>query len=1094
MATDKRQSLVARRVAGLLALIILAGLCQPLSAQIGTANLSGTVIDSTGAVIPDAQVVLKSMTENASRQTTTDAVGRYQIPAILPGTYSLVVDARGFEAQRLENISLSSGQGSTLNVTLQPGVQVTQVNVTGEVPLLETTTASVGTTIPSEMATSLPLLGRNFTSLITILPGVAAVNPPDSHNYAPTGNYVNPSVFGQRQRSNVYTLDGLPDAELIFNAVPMFPPPEAISEMKVQSGSDIGAMGFASGASINLVSNSGTNAYHGDAWEFLQNNAMNAKNYFAKTVGKLHYNQFGGDFGGPLQIPYLLSRSRNWYVFGYYEGIRTPSHSTYYGLYPTAAELSGDFSADITPTMQIYDPYSSTVSPNGTLLSRQAFPGGIIPSKDLNTTALTVAKAFYPLPNLAPAVVPGKNFSGTAVTTNSPNQYSVRIDHQFGSADNFFGRFSQSLQPQTSVNLAPAPQFPNTSKINTENLELSDTHTFNPTTFVTVRGGWQRVNYTVLNSGPDVAKQAGLLNTFPAWHGRDLIVPIGIPGYPTIAESSTLYGPENLTTVTADVQKIIGKHTLGFGGDFWLMNFLVDNLSNTGESFSSVPTASSTGKGGLALASYLLGLPSSANRLVGSSEASDHGRAFGLYLQDNFRATNALDINYGIRWEFATPFVNDAGTGAFLFETGQYYWDKTNPATGVPANLRRGAIDPEYHCLAPRFGIAYQLPENTVVRASYGIFFDTFGNGYAQTQQGSRGNWPFAYPQTLTGLNIVQPAAFIQNPFPGPAVQPTPTAFGQNLNVYPKSSRVPYVSQWSMSLQHAFGSHVTAEVDYFGSLGVKLSGQIVDNVATTPGTDSYKNRQPYPTLAPYVLNGYNEFNSWYEGVAAKVTVRVAHNLNLLANYTHAKTMDMVDSFLSTGAINPTRYTMDLNRAPAGFNIPNIFNFSYVYDLPSVTQNRFFNAIIGGWSTSGIFSAHTGTPYYVTLQSDNENIGFAGRRTEFPNFVGNPTTGFTQSKNEWFNTAAFALPAFGTRGNGNRHALYAQSVTSWNASLYKRWFFQEQKYVELRGEAFNLPNSHHFNAPGTGFGTSSFGKISSTSDGGRSLQVGLKLHF
>ena len=1065
---------------------------EPVRAQIGTANLSGTVVDSNGGAIPGAQVVLKSATENASRQTSTGLAGQYQIPAILPGTYNLVVDARGFQTQTVANVSLASGEGSTLNVTLQVAKQVTQVNVVQSAPLLETTTAAVGGEVNQKQFQELPMLGRNFTSLIAILPGVVPLNPPDSHDFSATGTTVNPSVFGQRQRSNVYTFDGLPDAEIIFNGIPMFPPPEAINEMKVQSGSDTGAQGFAAGASINVVSKAGTNVYHGDAWEFFRNNALNARSYFAPSVGTLRYNQFGATFGGPLQIPHLLSKGRNWYVFGYYEGIRIPSHSTFHALYPTAAELNGDFSADAAP---IYNPFTSTVGANGALTSRQVFPGNIIPLSSLNSSALTIAKAFYPVPNLAAGVVPGQNFVGTSASTSSPNQYGVRADHQFGRADNFFARFSESRDPSTSVNLPPSPQFPNVSNINTDNLAFGDTHTFSPTTIATVRGGWQRVNYRVLESGgPDVAQAAGLLATFPAWHGQDLIVPITIAGYPAISEASTLYGPENLFTITADVQKIVGKHTLGFGGDFWQQRFLVDNLTGTSEVFSTAPTLSATGTGGNALASYLLGLPSTASRLVGTSEADDHGHAFGLYLQDNFRATSRLTLNYGLRWEFASPFVNNAGSGMFLFENGQYYWDKTNPATGTAANIRRGAIDPEYHCFGPRFGIAYQLPANTVIRASYGIFFDTFGNGYAQTQQGNRGNWPFAYPQSLSNLNVGLPTAFLQNPFPGPAVQLTPSGFNQNLNVEPSSSRIPYVNQWSLSVQHQFGSHVTAELDYVGSLGVKLSGQIIDDVASTPGTDSYKNRQPWPLLAPYVLNGYNEFNSWYDGFASKLTVRATGNLNLLADYTWSKALDLEDSFLNGGSENPTRYTLSLNKGPAGFDIEHIVNLSYVYNIPVSTGSRLLNAVVKGWSTSGIFAFHTGTPYYVTLPTDNENIGQnSGRTTEFPNPVSDPNTGFTRSLKEWFNTAAYVLPAFGTRGDAGRHALFTEPSTNLNAALYKRWAFKEDKSVELRAEAFNLPNGHYFSAPGASFGTPAFGQVSAASNG-RAMQLALKVHF
>jgi hypothetical protein len=322
----------------------------------------------------------------------------------------------------------------------------------------------------------------------------------------------------------------------------------------------------------------------------------------------------------------------------------------------------------------------------------------------------------------------------------------------------------------------------------------------------------------------------------------------------------------------------------------------------------------------------------------------------------------------------------------------------------------------------------------------------------------------------------------------------TPIGFNQNINVEHSSSRIPYVNQWSLSVQHEFSSTVTAELDYFGSLGVKLSGQIIDDVASTPGTDSYKLRQPWPQLSPYVLNGYNEFNSWYDGLAGKVTIRAAHNLDVLADFTWSKTLDVEDSFLNGGSENPTRYTLSLNKGPAGFDIEHIVNLSYIYNVPFTTKSRVLNALVHGWSTSGAFAYRTGTPYYVTLGSDNENIGTnSGRTTEFPNLIGNPNSGFTQSLNRWFNTAAYALPPFGIRGDAGRHAQFTESFTNLNAALYKRWFFKETRSVELRGEAFNLPNSHYFNAPGAVYGTTAFGKVSGATSG-RAMQVAVKVHF
>jgi len=1087
----------------LLSFVVIAPI---LYAQLGTATLSGTVVDPSGAVIPGAKVTLQSLTENARRDTVTDSAGFYRIPAILPGTYRLTVSASGFASQTFNNISLTSGQGSTLNVTLAVQTAVARVNVKAAPPLLETTTATVGSTVSANQFTALPMLGRNFTSLIQILPGVVPTPPPDSINTSVGGVSLDPSVFGQRQRSNDFTLDGLPNDEVVHNGVPMFPPPEAIAEMKVQSGSDTGAQGYAAGASINVVTKSGTNAYHGDLWEYVRNNAFNARSFFQTKTPRLDWNQFGFTGGGPLQIPHLVSKSKNWYIFGYYEGVRIPSTSQFLSFYPTQAELNGDFSADNTP---IYNPYTTTVNAAGSPVSRQPFPGNIIPAgattacapqpSCINSAALAIAKAFYPLPNLAPGVVPGKNFLGYSRSTNNANQYSVRADHQFGQRDSFFARFSESWDSTTSVNEPPAPQFPQINQYHMDNYVISDTHTFSPTMVLTGRFGEQRFNWQVFTGGPDVAKAVGTLAAFPPFHGDDVIIPITIPGYPGIGQGVQIYGPQALFTWSADAQKLTGKHSIGFGGNIWKQGFTTDNLSGTYEIYSTQPTASATGGGGNALASYLLGLPSSAGREIGVSEANSHSHAFALYLQDSYKAARKLTINAGLRWDLPYPFVNENGDSFFLFENGKYYWDKTNPQTGQAANIRLGGVNPDYHDFAPRFGLAYEVTPDTVVRASYGIFFDTFDN-FAQTDQGNRGNWPFAFPQAVADLNTTVPQSFLLNPFPGvPSRATTPTGFIQNVNVEPSSTRSPYVNEWSFSLQRAFGSHTTAELDYFGSLGVKLSGQIVDNVAVTPGTNPYQNRQVYPQFAPYVLNGYDELSSWYDGFVAQTTVRAMHNLTLVANYTWSKAMDIEDSLANAHIYgmpfeNPTRYNLGLNKGPAGFDMTNVINVSYIYNLPVKTRSRLANAVAGGWSTSGEIHFDSGPPYYVLLPSDNENIGTGNRDVEFPNLVSNPNTGFTQSLKEWFNTAAYVEPPFGTRGYAGRHALYADPESEWDMAIYKEWHFTEDKYLEFRAEFFNFLNSHTFDPAGVLMGTPQFGTISAVRQGGRQMQFALKVHF
>ncbi len=337
-------------------LLLQLTMAKQLRAQVGTATLSGVVTDSTGAAIPRATIVLQSQSEQMSRQTISNDSGEYVIPAIPPGTYTLNVKGSGFGEEVRKDIPLSSGQASSLNITMGLAKLSQEVTVTEAPPLLQTATATIGTVLQTQQINNLPILGRNFTSLLVTSGGVAPVNAPDGgNNLAVAGTGVNPSVFGQRQRDNDFSLDGVSNNEPLFSSIAMFPPPEAIAELKLSSGMSSGAYGHASGANINLVTKSGTEKIHADGWEFLRNNVLDARPYFSPSVTPYRYNQFGAAVGGPLALPFLLPAEKHWYFFAYYEGIRIRQNSTVVALVPTADELAGNFCRGPCYLQPLYD-------------------------------------------------------------------------------------------------------------------------------------------------------------------------------------------------------------------------------------------------------------------------------------------------------------------------------------------------------------------------------------------------------------------------------------------------------------------------------------------------------------------------------------------------------------------------------------------------------------------------------------------------------------------------------------------------------------------------------------------------------------------
>lgn len=1074
--------------------LILAGAAWPLSAQVGTASLGGLVTDATGALVPRATVTLESIAQKYSRATVTNAAGEYKIPALPPGDYKLVVGAAGFMPATRTGISLSSGQASTLDVQLAVAGSTEQITVSEAPPLLQTETATLGTTIPARHVTDLPILGRSFLNMILLTPGAAPVPPAGSTtNYSPVGQSLMPSVYGQRQKDNNFTMDGVENRDPNLLGVPIFPPPEAVAEMKVESGMSSGVYGHGSGATVNLVTKSGSNQWHGDGWEFLRNNVIDARSFFLPKLGAFRWNQFGGSVGGPLWIPGVFSKERGWYVFGYYEGVRIHQASNFTGSVPTPAELSGNFAGEAA----IYNPFTTALGPNGNPV-RQLFPGNQIPANLLNPASVAIATALYPAPNLPAGLIPGVNFLNTSPVSQDGDQWNVRVDHQFGRKDGFFARYSEARNPSAGSGL---PSTSSRTLARLTNAVASDTHTFSPNFLITARFGLSRVdNQTFVSLVPGLATKAGTLAAFPAFHGDESIPPLTIPGYTGLSQERAIIGPLYQNSWTADGQRIAGKHTLEFGGGVVHTSIDVDNRT-AGVSFSSNQTSNFVSNTGLSFASFLLGAPESVSRNAGNTEGFLHGNAYSWYLQDTWRVARKLTLNLGLRWDYASPLINNYGLGTFVWETGQYVWDQKNPITGAAANIPPAGIPPDRNNFAPRFGIAYQLSSKTVVRASFGIFFNTFGSNYVQAQQSARGNWPFAFPQALTGLNTGVPNVLLPNPFPGPPTGSTvPLGCQQCLNIIENSSRTPYVEEWSFSIQRQISRSWIFESAYFGSHGLKLVGQIVDNTAVIPGPGPISARQARPIFPPYINNGYNVFPSWYDGVSLKLEKRLSHGLTFLVNYTFSKTLDVSDN-LSNASLggnptsNATRFNIAANKGLAGFDIPQNFVASFVYAVPGKTGNRVLDGGVSGWNLSGIVTHYSGLPFMTFLSSDTANIGtVSGRYTQYPNLVGDPNAIASRTPQQWFNTAAFAVPAQYTFGNAGRNILRTDSLNNVDFSVFKRWPFLETRHVEVRGEFFNLLNHPSFGYPGVMLGTAQFGKISNTRNGGRQIQVALKIHF
>lgn len=1086
----RRRSFLAAIPAGVLAAMILYSSAS-LRAQIGTASLSGRVTDPSGAAVPNATVTLSAVDRTFTRSTVTDGAGEYVLPALQPGQYRVKLTASGFATYATEPFSLSSGEGRALNLTLHLATQQSRVTVQASAPLLQTTSASIGSTVSSTQFADLPILGRSFLNLISLEPGTVPIAPTGSTtNHNPTGQSVMPSVFGQRQKDNNFLMDGVENRDPNLLGVALYPPPDAIAEMKIDSGVGSAVYGHASGATIDIVTKSGTNQWHGDGWEYLRNNAFDARSFFTPTIGGFHWNQFGGDIGGPLMIPHLLSKRKAWYVFGYYEGVRIHNAANFETRVPTAAEMQGDF----TGLAPIYDPYTTVPGPNNKFVRTQ-FPNNMIPQREMNATSVKLAHIIFPAPNLTG--ITGVNYINTAGNVNDGNQWDARVDHEFGQHDNFFTRYSAANNPSSGVSL---PSLYGTQTDRLQNIEVSDTHIFSPSFILTGRYGFIGQYYFTGNQYPAGASaQTGLNAVFPEWEGYATLPQVSIQSYQGVSSNFALVGPIRQQTGMGDAHAIKGNHNIDFGVSL-VHSFLNLDQYQSNVTFSSAQTGNNISRTGDGFASFLLGTPSSASRQIGGARGIMVSNAEGAYVQDNWHH-RALTVNTGLRYDYNSPPVDRLGLGTFDFDTGVYRWSQTNPITGAAPNMSPGGIPPDHRDFAPRLGIAYSITPRLVVRASGGIFYDSFGSNYVQASQSERGNWPFNFPQNLSGLNATTVTTVWPNPFPGnPAGSKTPTICSQCLNVDKSSSRTPYVGEWTFSLQYQFNPNLMAEADYFGSKGTKLTSQIIDNTAVEPGPIPFSSRQIYPQYAPYILNGYNEYGSWYDGAAFRLQQRFSHGLTYLISYTYSKNIDYVDNLSNSVAgatSNPTRFNARLNRGLAGFDIRNVLVASGIWQIPGRTNNRVLDAVISGWRFGNILTLHSGLPFSVIVFGDYANIGsVGGRYPEYASLVGNPNSIGIRTPQAWFNTAAFAVPPNGVYGTAGRDIVHTDGLIDDDVALSKEWKVRERTSIELRGEFFNIFNNVNFGYPDpfVDDGAPQFGSISSTLNPGRQIQLALKIHF
>ncbi|HWB96099.1 MAG TPA: hypothetical protein VG672_05340, partial [Bryobacteraceae bacterium] len=997
--------------------------------------------------------------------------------------------APGFKTAVHTAVELKVGQTLQFDVRLEVGQAAETVTISAEQAQIVEQNARIATVVETRQITELPLNGRQFAQLILLTPGALPVALGQSTSFKVqlgAGSY-SPVIAGQRNRFNNFTLDGVENNDPMFNSYAMNPSVDAIQEFSVQSRGNASEQARTMGSDVVVVTRSGTNEYHGAAWEFLRNTVLDARNFFDPARPQFKQNQFGGTFGGPLRLPRYRGRDRTFF-FGYYEGFRYVRSANSVASVPTAAMREGDFSGAGVPRLyDISTTRASAAAPSG--YARDPFPGNLIPSSRIAANTRDILN-LYPL-----ATLPGitRNYINTTPQRQQNDQASLRIDQKITERNNLFGRISYNDGYNASPGSVPVVVTNITNKA--WNATVSDTQILKLNLLLHLQFGLNR--YTSNRSGrplPDnLLSATGWDKLYPSGPPDLLMLSLAINDAPSLGGAFTPIGPHTFYQGITDLSYVRGRH-----------NFKTGFTWNTLRSFQASPQADITfgrqptsdlvdqAATGYGVATFLLGLPTASRRAAGDTSARLSNNEFHYFLQDEVRLTRALTLTAGIRYSYVQAFreARDAYAG-FDVKTGDYLLAVKNPVTGAGPNVRARYIDPDWNNFAPRLGLAYALTPRISLRAGAGIFY-SFTDGI-QFAADPAGNWPFGFSESVGPLNEFFAETPFTNPFSRSAGVAMPSGpEGQGGYAMDPRMKTPYATQWNFGIQTQLPGDLLFEATYLGSTSVKLLNSVWVNLAV-PGPGPVQSRRPYPQ---YSMIDYdqNTAPAHYNGLSMKVQKRFANGLSFLSSYTWSHTLDIWSTEReAAGPQDPLNWRADY--ATSTSDVTHAFLFSNVYELPAGRGKRFLHRgllsyVLGNWQWSNIIGLYGGQPIDIQLGVDNASKGRPGGQR--PNLAGNPFPEH-QTRLNWINKAAFLTPAPLQYGNLGRNIMRGPGLKNWDMALSKNIRWRERTTVQLRADFFNTFNFVNFGNPDTTLSSTNFGVITSARSP-RSIQFGLKISF
>jgi hypothetical protein len=1108
-----RAGRVLRLFAAAFALLFAASYAM---CQISTGAINGTVTDSTGAVIEGATVTITNTATNVQRSTQTTNRGSYSLAEVPPGTYNLQVGQSEFQTVNQTGIKLTVNQTLTFNETLKPGSTTQTVTVAADAAVIDTSTAANGTAIENTSVQALPLNGRNFTQLLTLTPGAVEVNVDQnasnsSNSFLGTriGTVVFPAINGQGNRSNLFSVDGLIDQGVMGSNYAVAPILDDIQEFKVQSLNDESMFGGVTGGVINIVTKSGTNDFHGTAWEFLRNSAFDARNPFMSSVTALHQNQFGANLGGPVILPRYNGRNKVFFFGSYEQYHRTLGGENLYSV-PTAAELAGDLSDQ---SKKIYNPFSTRVNPdNSAEYIRDVFPNNQIPSNLIDQTMVKLASMFPEPVNTGVA-----GYNGLDTTPTKTDQYSGngRINAQFDANNSGWFRYSRYELPITAPGgfkglVEPIRDYG-------WNFGGSFLHTFNPTTLIQFQFGR---TYDVALSGSSFTNKpsnfisgSGMASSFVCGflHSGCLVPTIIMSSFLTGGETYDSDGQSDFYQYSADFTKIVRGHTLKLGYALLPNKFDAVKAYNF-LGFSTPQTADplNSGTTGNELASFLLGVPDNAT-YRNSSEAVRNLTVMSIYGEDQWKVTPRLTLNAGIRYDvtYLPPFglesdkSNAVGTldltnGTYVLQANPGECTTSQKAPCIPGGLPQTNVvvstngkllQSSTDNIQPRLGLAYALNDKTAIHVGGGVYYDNWSN-FMQNVQNLAGTWPQVQLLSASNLNTNYVTTSAEDPLPSVGSTPADSPFTlQNLYVDPHMKNTRAV-QWIFGFERQLTSDTTLTVNYVGNKDSRIEIFKAGNVAMTPGPGDISSRTPFPYIAHTQYYESSVGKSDYHALQVSLKRSYTKGFSYLVSYTWSKDIDV------GSPQNP--YDMRDARSVASIDLPHVLTASALYDLPFGSNRRFrtpsniVNQVIGNWQINAIATLHSGLPFTLVTSGDIANTGNTSG-SERLNKIGDLSLP-NRSVSEWFNTSAVAVPEQYTFGNIGRNSLRSQAFRNADLSVFRSFPIRREKSLEFRAEMFNATNTPTWGKPGYNISSAHFGQVTSTYSTSRQIQLALKLHY